>query len=138
MRSNRGLMRLSQENESSAAAFYPIRVPNQSKFSDRTTETRQYGPDHPMQSYLENFPPSPLVSHTFPTHNHCMTNDYGPTSTHLASSSNVSQWRSVARRETNGADLTRLIKYGNDAEAQIAQLRLYELTHPPGQMNNWA
>ena len=121
MRSNRGLVRLSQENESSAAAFYPIRVPNQSKFSDRTTETRRYGPDHPTQSYLENYPPFLFVSPTLPTHNHCITSDYGsianPTSTHLASSSNVSQWRSVARCETNGPDLERIISYGNDSEA---------------------
>ena len=68
MRSVCGLMRLSQENESSATAFYPIRVPHQSKFSDRTTETRRYGPDIPMQSYLENRPLTISTPHSFPTH----------------------------------------------------------------------
>ena len=118
MRSVCGPVRLSQEIESSAAAFYPNCDPRSCKFRDRTMENQRYDYDIPTQSYLENFPPSPLVSPTFQTHNHCITSDYGstanPTSTHLASSSNVSQWRSVARWETNGADLLPSVQRGEN------------------------
>ena len=139
MRTNCGLWRLPQENESSPVAVHPIPAPRQSKFSDRTLETQRYQPDHPMQSYLENRPLSTPTSHSPPTHNHCKISAYGshanPTSNHRASSQYVSPWPSVARWETNGAALKWIHKYGNDAESQAAMIQLHELTHPPGQMN---
>ena len=41
----------------------------------------------------------------------------------------------MARWETNGAALKRILEHGNDAERQTAMIQLHELTHPPGQMN---
>ena len=139
MRSNCGLVRRSQENESSTAAFYPIRVPRQSKFRDRTSETQRYEPNLPMQSYLENRSPVTTTPHSSQTHNHCIISAYGshanPTSNRVASSQYVSPWRSVARWETNGAALKWILKHGNEAESHAAMLQLHELTHPTGQMN---
>ena len=82
---------------------------------------RLYNHDTLKRSNLENVLPSPFVPYSFPTHDHCTISAYeftgNPTSNHLASSSYVSQWRSVARWETNGADLTSVIKNGTDTEA---------------------
>ena len=70
------------------------------------TMTCSTGKSHP------NFPMQPLPCHDEPIfpHNHCIISDYGstanPTSHRLALSSYKSQWRSVARWETNGADLS--------------------------------
>ena len=64
------------------------------------------GKSHP------NFPMQPLSCHVEPTfpHNHCIISDYGstanPTSHRSALSSYKSQWRSMARWETNGVDLS--------------------------------
>ena len=92
-----------------------------------------------MQYYLENRSPVTSISHSPQPHNHCKISAYGscanPTSNHRASSQYVSPWRSVARWETNGAALKWIMKYGNPAEQQAAQIQLRELTHPPGQVN---
>ena len=139
MRSNCGTWRLPQENESSPVAFHPIPVPRQSKFRDLNSETQQYRPDYPMQSYLENRSPVITNSHSLFSHEHCITSAYGshanPTSTPSGMSQYMSQWRSVARWETNGADLLQLYKYGNEAESHLAMIQLRKLSHPPGQMN---
>ena len=139
MRTNCGLWRLPQENESSPVAVYPISAPRQSKFRDRNSETQRYLPDRPMQSYLENRPLTTSIPHSPPTHNHCKISAYGscanPTSNHRASSQYVSPWRSVARWQTNGAALKWILNHGNPAEQQAAMIQLHELTHPPGQLN---
>ena len=117
MRTNCGLWRLPQENESSPVAFHPISVPCQSKFRDRNSEVQRYGPDHPMQSDLKNHLPVPVTPPSTPTHKHCITSAYGshanPTSNHLASSQYESQWRSVARWETNGTDLSLTVPHAD-------------------------
>ena len=131
MRSNCGTWRLPQENESFPVAFHPIPVPRQSKFRDLNAETQQYRPDYPTQSYLENRFPVPTTPPFTPTHKHCIISAYGsqanPTSTHAGSSQYVSPWRSVARWATNGAALKWINRYGNDAEAHAAAIRLHAL-----------
>ena len=129
MRTNCGIWRLPQENESSPVAVHPISAPRQSRFSDRTLETQRYRPDHPMQSYLENRPLTISTPHSFPTHNHCKISAYGssanPTSNHRASSQYVSPWRSVARWETNGADpLPPVVCEKKDSGIDRAAIRL--------------
>ena len=139
MISVRGNVRLSQANESSAVAINPICDSRLSKFSEPSQGMRLYNHDTLKQSNLENVLPSPFVPYSFPTHNHCTISAYGstanPTSNHLASSLYVSQWRSVARWETNGADLASVIKNGTDAEAHAAMIQLIKMYRPPCQMN---
>ena len=139
MRTNCGLWRLPQENESSPVAVYPISAPRQSKFRDRNSETQRYGLDHPTQSYLESHPPVTSYPHSLQTHNHCKTSAYGlsanPTPNHRVSSQYVTPWRSVARWATNGAALKWIHRNGNEAESHAAFLLLHQLSYPPGQMN---
>ena len=117
MRTNCGLRRLPQENESSPVAFHPIPVSCQSKFRDLNPEVQRYRPDCPMQSYLKDHFPVPMTPPSTPTHKHCKTSAYGshtnPTSNHRASSQYVSPWRSVARWETDGADLSLTVPYAD-------------------------
>ena len=92
-----------------------------------------------MQSYLENRSPVTSTHYSPQTHNHCKISAYkshaNPTSTRSVMSQYVSQWRSVARWETNGADLKQLFKYRNEAESHLAMIQLRRLSHPPGQLN---
>ena len=117
MRTNCGLWRLTQEDESSPVAFHPISVSRQSKCCDRNSEVQRYGPDHPKRSYLKSRPLVTPTPHSSPTRKHCTISAYGsqanPTSNHRASSQYVSPWRSVARWETNGADLSLTVPHAD-------------------------
>ena len=92
-----------------------------------------------MQSYLENRPFTTSNPHPPRTHNHCNISAYGlsanPTSYRSAWSQYLSQWRSLARWDTNGADLLQLLQYGNDAESHLAMIQLRKMSHPLGQLN---
>ena len=134
MRSVRGNARLPLENDSSAVSIHPNYDPRRSKFSEPSRgNERNY---HDKQSKLELIPPR-VPPYTFHSHNHCIISAYGstanPTSTHLVSSSNVSQWRSLARWETNVADLLPTVPHTDAPEMSVPARTLYESDRSSGQ-----
>ena len=125
MDSSRGNWKLSRSDE-----HVPVSCNPTFEYSPNRPASPMKGfkyPNTPMQ--LSTCSPKPFLSLIPPKL--CAIKAYGttanPTSPHLASSSYLSPWRSVARWETNGTDLPPSVRDEMDERLRESSRQAYEI-----------